>query len=82
MGDINPDVLRPGSNITGTARKAFELHDRGQDIEVMTDDDFLRCLEGKPLDLITAAGENESNRQPPIPVPSRMNSVPDDLPGQ
>lgn len=49
VGDINPAVLRPGSNITGKARKAFELQDKGQDIEVMTEDDFLRCLDGKPL---------------------------------
>jgi DNA polymerase III epsilon subunit-like protein len=50
VGDINPAVLRPGSNLTGKARKAFELQDKGQDIEVMTEDDFLRCLDGKPLD--------------------------------
>ena len=49
VGDINPAVLRPGSNITGKARRAFELQDKGQDIEVMTEDDFLRCLDGKPL---------------------------------
>lgn len=54
VGDINPAVLRPGSNITGKARKAFELQDKGQDIEVMTEDDFIRCLDGKPLDDITA----------------------------
>lgn len=49
VGDINPAVLRPGSNVTGKARKAFELQDKGQAIEVMTEDDFVRCLEGKPL---------------------------------
>jgi NAD-dependent DNA ligase len=49
VGDINPAVLRPGSNLTGKARRAFELQDKGQDIEVMTEDDFLRCLDGKPL---------------------------------
>jgi NAD-dependent DNA ligase len=47
IGDINPAVLRPGSTLTGKARKAFELQDKGQDIEVMTEDDFLRCLDGK-----------------------------------
>lgn len=47
VGDINPAVLRPGSNITGKARKAFDLQDKGQDIEVMTEDDFVRCLEGR-----------------------------------
>jgi DNA polymerase-3 subunit epsilon len=50
VGDINPAVLRPGSELTGKARKAFELQDQGQEIEVMTEDDFLRCLDGKPLD--------------------------------
>lgn len=50
VGDINPAVLRPGSNITGKARKAFELQDKGQAIEVMTEDDFVRCLDGQPLD--------------------------------
>ncbi|HWJ68024.1 MAG TPA: exonuclease domain-containing protein [Nocardioides sp.] len=53
VGDINPAVLRPGSNVTGKARKAFDLQDKGQAIEVMTEDDFLRCLDGKPLDLAT-----------------------------
>jgi DNA polymerase-3 subunit epsilon len=50
VGDINPAVLRPGSEVTGRARKAFELQDKGQPIEVMTEDDFLRCLDGKPLE--------------------------------
>ena len=53
VGDINPAVLRPGSNVTGKARRAFELQDKGQDVEVMTEDDFLRCLDGKPLEDIT-----------------------------
>jgi len=50
VGDINPAVLRPGSNLTGKARKAFELQDKGQAIEVMTEDDFVRCLDGQSLD--------------------------------
>jgi DNA polymerase-3 subunit epsilon len=50
IGDINPAVLRPGSNLTAKARKAFQLQTKGQDIEVMTEDDFRRCLDGKPLD--------------------------------
>lgn len=49
VGDINPAVLRPGSNVTGKVRRAFELQDDGQEIEVMTEDDFLRCLDGEPL---------------------------------
>lgn len=52
VGDINPAVLRPGSNVTGKARKAFDLQDKGQAIEVMTEDDFLRCLDGKALSVI------------------------------
>lgn len=49
VGDINPAALRPGSDITGKARKAFELQDKGQEIEVMTEDDFLRCLDANRL---------------------------------
>jgi DNA polymerase III epsilon subunit-like protein len=43
-GDINPAVLAPGMKTTGKAAKAFTLQDKGQDIEVMTEDDFLRSL--------------------------------------
>lgn len=49
IGDINPACLRPGANLTAKAAKAFALQQKGQDIEVMTEDDFLRCLDGKPL---------------------------------
>jgi DNA polymerase-3 subunit epsilon len=44
IGDINPAVLAPGVATTGKAAKAFALQDKGQDIEVMTEDDFLRNL--------------------------------------
>jgi DNA polymerase III subunit epsilon len=44
IGDINPAVLTPGVATTGKAAKAFALQDQGQDIEVMTEDDFLRSL--------------------------------------
>lgn len=77
VGDINPAVLRPGSNITGKARVAFELQDKGQDIEVMTEDDFLRCLDGRALedvsDLIEAvrpipsSDPKKAERWPGIP---------------
>ncbi len=50
VGNINPAVLVPGSNLTGKTRRAFELQDSGQKIEVMTEDDFLRCLSGGTLD--------------------------------
>jgi DNA polymerase-3 subunit epsilon len=43
-GDINPAVLAPGIVITGKAAKVFALQDQGQDIEVMTEDDFIRSL--------------------------------------
>ena len=52
VGDINPAVLRPGSDITGKARKAFELQAKGQEIEVMTEQDFLDCLEAQSLDVV------------------------------
>ncbi|MDR0285431.1 MAG: hypothetical protein LBI33_11190 [Propionibacteriaceae bacterium] len=45
VGDINPAVLRPGATLTGKAQKAFTLQSKGQTIEVMTEDDFLRCLD-------------------------------------
>jgi DNA polymerase III subunit epsilon len=44
IGDINPAVLAPGMATTGKAAKAFALQDKGQDIEVMAEDDFLRSL--------------------------------------
>ena len=44
MGAINPAVLAPGMVTTGKAAKAFALQDKGQDIELMTEDDFLRSL--------------------------------------
>jgi DNA polymerase III epsilon subunit-like protein len=44
IGDINPAVLAPGVITTGKAAKAFALQDKGQDIEVMTEDDFVRSL--------------------------------------
>jgi DNA polymerase III epsilon subunit-like protein len=44
IGDINPAVLAPGMITTGRAAKVFALQDKGQDIELMTEDDFLRSL--------------------------------------
>jgi DNA polymerase III epsilon subunit-like protein len=44
IGDINPAVLAPGMVITGRAAKVFALQGKGQDIELMTEDDFLRSL--------------------------------------
>lgn len=45
VGDVNPAALRPGASLTKKAEVAFALQDKGQDIEVMTEDDFLRCLD-------------------------------------
>lgn len=61
IGDFNPANLRPGANFSAKARRAFELQDAGQDIELMTEYDFLRVLDGGDLtsqgleDVLTAA---------------------------
>ena len=66
VGDFNPAVLRPGSNVTGKARKAFDLQDKGQLIEVMTEDDFIRCLDGKALTVIEELlTEDAASSRPP-----------------
>jgi DNA polymerase-3 subunit epsilon len=44
VGDINPALLAPGMVTTGKAARAFALQAKGQEIEVMTEDDFLRSL--------------------------------------
>jgi DNA polymerase-3 subunit epsilon len=44
LGDIDPAVLAPGMVTTGKAARAFALQDKGQEIEVMTEDDLLRSL--------------------------------------
>lgn len=49
LGDFNPASLRPGATYSGKAQKAFDLQDKGQDIELMTEDDFLRVLDGDRL---------------------------------
>lgn len=46
LGDVNPASLRPGVTLSGKAQKAFALQDKGQDIELMTEADFLQVLEG------------------------------------
>jgi DNA polymerase-3 subunit epsilon len=45
VGDINPAVLRPGADLTKKAQDALTLRAKGQDIELMAEDDFLRCLD-------------------------------------
>jgi DNA polymerase III subunit epsilon len=44
IGDLNPAVLTPGAATTGKASRAFALQGKGHDIEVMTEDDFIRSL--------------------------------------
>lgn len=87
VGDINPALLRPGSNVTGKGRKAFELQDKGQDIELMTEDDFVCCLDGGEfhecaLDAPTlAATPRRSPAAAPAPKPPkplRRKPVPTD----
>ena len=74
VGDINPAVLRPGSHVTGKARKAFELQDKGQVIEVMTEVDFVRCLDGRPMDL-DADLASVLSRPTWDPTPPNSNSL-------
>ncbi|WP_168176573.1 exonuclease domain-containing protein [Williamsia sp. 1135] len=78
VGDINPAVLRPGSTVTGKTKRAFELQEGGQPIEVMTEDDFLKCLDGKPLDepTVLLKGENHHELAAPKPLPKHQRMVP------
>jgi len=73
IGDINPAVLRPGATLTKKAEMAFQLQRNGQRIEVMSEDDFLRCLDGKPLGGAEVSGEGRTS---PAPAPSRLRKVP------
>lgn len=47
LGDFNPASLRPGADYSAKAQKAFDLQDKGQEIELMTEYDFLRVIDGK-----------------------------------
>lgn len=60
VGDLNPAVLRPGENLSGKARRAFELQDAGQEIEVMTEVDFLRAYRG----VVRILGRSSPKRPP------------------
>ena len=44
IGELNPATLTPGAATSDKAARAFALLSKGQDIEVMTEDDFLRSL--------------------------------------
>ena len=75
VGDINPAVLRPGAALTKKAERAFELQDQGQDIEVMTEDDFLRCLEGSPLDLVLGLEDQQDEALLVGDIPAHLSKV-------
>lgn len=49
VGDLNPARLRPGEELSSKARRAYALQSKGQTIELMTEDDFLRCMGDGPL---------------------------------
>ena len=44
VGDLNPATLAPGMETTAKTAKVFRLQAKGQLIELMTEDDFLRAL--------------------------------------
>lgn len=44
VGDLDATLFAPGQVLSGKARKAFELQDKGQDIELMTEVDFLHQI--------------------------------------
>lgn len=74
IGDFNPASLRPGVNYSSKARRAFELQDAGQDIELMTEYDFLRVLDGgdlssQGLEDVLAAIESGTASPAPAPAP-------------
>lgn len=76
IGDFNPANLRPGANFSAKARRAFELQDAGQDIELMTEYDFLRVLDGgdltsQGLDDVLMAGESSAPSPAPAPPPAK-----------
>jgi DNA polymerase-3 subunit epsilon len=50
IGGFDPAHLRPGSALSEKARKALAMQDKGQDIEVLTEADFVQCLGGAPPD--------------------------------
>ncbi|WP_229053460.1 exonuclease domain-containing protein [Aeromicrobium sp. Leaf350] len=53
LGSFNPGNLRPGADYSGKAQKAFALQSKGQQIELLTESDFLAVLDS--ADAIGAA---------------------------
>jgi DNA polymerase III epsilon subunit-like protein/endogenous inhibitor of DNA gyrase (YacG/DUF329 family) len=75
LGDFNPATLRPGAAFSGKARKAFELQDIGQDIELMTEADFLQVLDGNnpaDVDLDTILDPRNQTGSRPFVVTTRL----------
>ena len=69
LGDFNPAALRPGAAYSGKAQKAFDLQDKGQDIELMTEADFLEILDGGDL-LIISPEKLTPNIPSPVAAPT------------
>lgn len=46
LGDFNPASLRPGADYSSKAHRAFALQASGQEIELMTEADFLQVIDG------------------------------------
>ena len=44
IGDLNPATLTPGLEMTAKTAKVFRLQAKGQPIELMTEDDFVRAM--------------------------------------
>jgi len=44
IGGLGAEALRPGAKLSAKAQKTVDLMAKGQDIELMDEDDFLRCL--------------------------------------
>lgn len=44
IGGLRPEQLKPGATLSRKAQKAFELQDAGQEIELMTEADFLQVI--------------------------------------
>lgn len=46
LGDFNLATPVPGAALSKKAQRAFELQDSGQEIELMTEADFIQVLDG------------------------------------
>jgi len=83
VGDLNPAHLRPGEHLSSKARRAFELQDAGQEIEVMTEMDFIRALQGGREDIWEVI--TDQDEPPAVPILYRGPRRPLDttrLPGE